>query len=190
MSSGERTGFRDLTYSMWHREANLRPVLGRRAAWELGMVDIDGCEYCVYCKEALALIETQRSTAPPKNASVTAGLAHKAGLPAYSVSVVAEAPNYCTDCGAPLPATYGPIRRFRVRQIEPYNRTELVSPLDGAVGLSPEEYARWLHSIHQACACRAKREAIETEIEAVAPVRDPDDWSDVVVRRPPDWMVA
>jgi len=37
---------------------------------------------------------------------------------------------------------------------------------------------------------RPRRAVIEAELEAVAPRRDPNDWDDVVTRRPPDWKVA
>lgn len=88
MSERERTGERDLTYSGWHRTANMRRYLSARQAWSLGQIDIDWCEYCRYCSTPLALIETQVSDRAPKAAPVTAALARMAGVPAYSLSIV------------------------------------------------------------------------------------------------------
>lgn len=146
MSQGERTGYRDLTYNIWHREKNLRQYLGNRSAWELGMIDLDDVEYCRYCCEAVALIETQRSTAAPKSATVTAGLARRLGIPAFSVSVVAEGPNFCTDCGAPVIGSWSQVEKFRVRQIEPNNQDEM-GPMP------PDVFAKWLHSLRDTCTC-------------------------------------
>lgn len=50
------------------------------------MIDVDGCEYCVFCYTPLALIENQCSEHKPKPAQVTTNLAMKAGLPAYTLS--------------------------------------------------------------------------------------------------------
>ncbi|MGH3847536.1 MAG: hypothetical protein ACRDS0_39895 [Pseudonocardiaceae bacterium] len=88
MSEAERTGARDLTYSGWHRTANMRRYLPARQAWSLGLIDIDWCEYCRHCSAPLALVETQTSDRAPKPAPVTAALARMAGIPAYSVSIV------------------------------------------------------------------------------------------------------
>jgi len=105
MSSQERTGVRDLLYSRWHREGSVRDYLTKREAWSLGYIDIDACEYCRHCKAPLALIETQVSDGQPKGAPVTAELARLAGIPAYSVSVVAgdaeEIARFCVQQIAP-----------------------------------------------------------------------------------------
>jgi len=122
MSSRERTGSRDLRYSKWHREDSVRRYLTAREAWSLGYIDIDDCEYCRHCKAPLALIETQVSDGTPKGAPVTAELARIAGVPAYSVSVVA--------------GDAEEIALFRVQQI---------APVRGSVeSMLPGVYARLL----------------------------------------------
>lgn len=126
MSETERSGSRDLLYNGWHRTASIARYLPRRAAYELGMIDVDCCEYCRYCRQPLALVETQRSAAPPKAAAVTVRLAEMAGIPAFSVSY---SPN---DDGTD-------IVRFRWRELWP-------RPSD-VRDLTPEEYADWLLSL-------------------------------------------
>ena len=108
MSSRERTGVRDLTYSIWHREHSLgRYFQDRRAAFICAMVDIDSLEYCRYCYEPLALIETAqgRRLTRPKDAAATSVLARRASVPAYSAQ-------YTVDDG-------GGIAEIALRQIEP-----------------------------------------------------------------------
>lgn len=82
MSLRERTGYRDLTYSRWHRLlADLDPVDA-----SLHYVDVDAAEFCSVCKEPLALIETARDVGQSwKPTTVLARLAARAGLPAYCV---------------------------------------------------------------------------------------------------------
>lgn len=76
MSAKERTGKRCLAYSRWHREQ------GR----ELAAIDIDFVEYCVYCNEPLALVETTRDVGQGyKATTVTQALAQKAGLEVWLV---------------------------------------------------------------------------------------------------------
>jgi hypothetical protein len=75
MSLEEHTGYRDLTYSAWHR--TLDP--------SLTYIDIDACEYCEECGEPLALIEIARDTGKWKAAWKTWLLAKRANLPAYCV---------------------------------------------------------------------------------------------------------
>ena len=139
MSARERTGQRDLTYSAWHRQENTRRYLGNRRAFELGMIDMDGVEWCRHCRTPLALIETQRSDGPPKSAAVTAELASMAQITAYSVSY--------TDNGEGC----GGIHLFRVRR---------VFPAEAKVrDLTPDEYAEWLWSFRERHACRATEAA-------------------------------
>lgn len=122
MSDKERTGARSLVYSAWHRVESLCRFMSRRWAYELGMIDIDGCEYCRHCYKPLALIETQVSLNDPKNAAVTAKLANMAGIAAYSVSIAIDG---------------GEIEGFKVKRLEP--------PTSSAVEWkSPGEYANFL----------------------------------------------
>ena len=81
MSREERTGYRDLTYSKWHRSLDD----------SLTVIDIDWCEYCATCMAPLALIETARySPGRRKSGVVTRNLAKMAGLPAYTVTFETE----------------------------------------------------------------------------------------------------
>ena len=122
MSDRERTGARSLVYSAWHRVESLCMFMSRRWAYELGMIDIDGCEYCRHCYKPLALIETQVSLNDPKNAAVTAKLANMAGIAAYSVSIAINESE---------------IEGFKVKRLEP--------PTTAAVEWkSPAEYADFL----------------------------------------------
>jgi hypothetical protein len=131
VSSEERTGRRDLTYSGWHREDVIRSYgLTRYQAWLLGLIDIDGCEYCRHCREPLVLIETQVSARAPKPAPVTAVLAKRAGIPAYSVSIELVG-------GEPV--------MFRFRRLEP--------PLDTIKEMEPREFAWWLLSLRTEHEC-------------------------------------
>lgn len=150
MSDKERTGWRDLTYSHWHRAASVKRFLTGADAQKLGMIDIDGCEYCPFCGQPLALIETQRSTAVPKSAAVTAALAKMAGIPAWSVSVIADEPIGCDRCGRPM--KWSDIRAFLVRQIEPYD--------SAVVEMMPEIFAKWLLAMRYQCTCRGRMVAL------------------------------
>jgi hypothetical protein len=125
MSQTESTYTRNLIYSVWHRVENIRRYLGPVRAAQLTQIDIDWCEYCCYCKTPVALIETQVSDRPPKQARVTGNLANMAVVPAYSVSVV------CDDMDQ--------ITRFIVQQIAP--------SLGYVLPMLPQEYALWLLSL-------------------------------------------
>jgi len=60
MSDEERYGERDLTYSNWHRVRSIGRFVGRDMAELLTMIDIDDFEYCKFCGDPLAAIETAR----------------------------------------------------------------------------------------------------------------------------------
>jgi hypothetical protein len=104
--------------------------LDARQAYLLGLIDIDGCEYCRHCCEPLALIETQVSARAPKSATVTARLAKRAGIPAYSVSI---------ELGDGEPVM------FRFRRLEP--------PMDAITEMEPREFAWWLLSLRTEHEC-------------------------------------
>lgn len=131
MTMYERTGFRSLLYSSWHRPPSLSRYLSSRLASRLHVIDIDWCEYCDVCKAPLALIETQESTHDPKSARVTATLARMAGITAYSVSYWPEGE---ADIGG-----------FKVRRLEP--------PNSRVVTLTAAEYAQWLASLRITHTC-------------------------------------
>jgi hypothetical protein len=137
MSDKERTGTRDLTYSTWHRQANLTKYgLALRDAWSLGLIDIDGCEYCRHCREPLALVETQVSDRPPKPAPVMATLARMAGIRAYSVSI--------------LRGDLDTIALFKVQQVAP--------EVGDVQSMLPNVYAFFLLSLRSQHTCSSTRE--------------------------------
>ena len=143
----ERTGNRDLLYSGWHRPRSISRFLGRRIAALVTVIDVDWCEYCNWCYQPIALIETQESGRMPKSANVTQRLAARADLAAFSVSYEPS------DDGAD-------ILMFRVRQIHP-DSAEVVD-------LKPKTYARWLWGLrrtheNEKPLCAAKTAQVEVE---------------------------
>ena len=79
----ERSGKRDLSYSIWHRKTGGR---------HLYSIDIDAVEYCLRCKEPLALIELAVDIGQEhKSTVVMTNLAKKAGVPAYLVFYTKDA---------------------------------------------------------------------------------------------------
>lgn len=77
---------REHLYSSWHRPDSMQRFTSAWLADSMRMIDVDGVEYCRFCNEPLALIETQRSDGPPKPASVMHNLAVAASIPAFSLS--------------------------------------------------------------------------------------------------------
>ena len=132
MSHGERTGFRSLLYSGWHRRDRVSRFLGRAQAARLSMIDIDWCEYCYYCSGPIALIETQESRSRPKSARVTQKLARMAGIRAYSVSYRS------TEDGED-------IELFQVQLIEP--------EVGEVMTMQPNVYAYFLWSLRNVHTC-------------------------------------
>lgn len=128
MSNRERSGIRDLTYSAWHRVANLKQWLGEKLANFVTMVDIDSLEYCKCCYEPLALIETKFIEAVEKSWTATAKLALRAGIPAYLV--IYDKPD-------------GLVTKFWVTG-SGYDHHPM----------TPDEYAWWLVGIHANCNCQ------------------------------------
>lgn len=135
MSHAERTGIRSLIYSGWHRPASIGRYVGKVTAAKLCMIDIDACEYCCYCGNPVALIETQESENSPKPARVMTTLAAMAGIPAYSVSVEVHPEN-------------SSVVMFRVRRLGP-------SVGDVTVML-PKVYAYWLLALRDHHNCTVK----------------------------------
>jgi hypothetical protein len=94
----EKTGRRDLAFSMWHRETC-------PDSW--GMIDADFVGFCRDCNEPLFLVEHANDVGQShKSFDVTKALAAKAGIPAYVVL-------YGTN-------DEGFITSFRFRQVQPY----------------------------------------------------------------------
>lgn len=77
---------REHLYSSWHRPESMRRFTSAWEADSMRMIDVDAVEYCRFCNEPLALIETQRSEGPPKPANVMQNLAVAAHIPAFSLS--------------------------------------------------------------------------------------------------------
>lgn len=144
MSMKERTGFRSLVYSLWHRADSTGRYLGPVAAAKLKNIDIDSCEACPYCSLPVALIETAHTTAEPKNAPITALLAWMAKIPAYSVSYSgAINRSRCDACGGLSES--GEIERFLVRRIHPHD--------PWTSSMTPDEYAQFLLSLRNDHTC-------------------------------------
>ena len=86
MSEEERTGKRDLTYSLWHRTRSTERFLESKQAYALGMVNIDNCEYDRSTSTPLSLIEDARDVDQShKSGTVTGKLAEMAGLPSFTM---------------------------------------------------------------------------------------------------------
>jgi hypothetical protein len=141
MSSAERTGKRSLLYSAWHRSRSIARFIGSRRAWALTYIDIDCCEYCPWCRQPLALIETARGETAPKEARVSTVLGQMAGVPVYSVAYIAGAGAVCDG---------EDIEWFRWRQLWPSRLPEQHG--------TPAEYAAWLYElrIEHASSCDAE----------------------------------
>ena len=150
MSDGERTGFRTLVYSRWHRVSRIRSLIGAVRAAKLTMIDIDSCEACAYCGEPVALIETAHTTKEPKAAPITAFLAARAGILAFSVSYYGDIErSHCDGCGRD--DERGEPTQFLVRQIQ---------PADPWVKLmSPTQYAEFLESLRDGHRCAGEEAA-------------------------------
>ena len=135
MSDEERYGYRDLTYSKWHRPSS--GFLGRSISY----IDLDCCEYCKSCYAPLVLLELAKDVGQlDKAVMVTHHLAKLSNLPAYLVF-------YHTN-----PDIRGGIDQFRIRQIYPEGSfdCEWVWP--------PEVYATWLTAFHDEHRCYQRGE--------------------------------
>lgn len=114
MSEREGSGYRDLTYSHWHRTESTARFIGQSAAYELAMIDIDGAELCRRCGDVLALVETARGThQTEKRYRWTQQLANRLHVPAYCVLY-----DPCGEWDAARNA-FPDVARFRARRIAP-----------------------------------------------------------------------
>ena len=145
MSTNERTGTRDLAYSGFHRAPNLakhldqvfahianhrdRRMAAYRAAYDCTMIDVDGLEYCRYCRSPLALIEVKHRKAADKTTAVLAALARRADVPAFLVEYEQEEGQMS----------------FHVTACEPAGARR---------PLNADEYAAFVLGLHQ-CGCRS-----------------------------------
>ena len=131
----ERYGTRDRAYSAWHRRLSIRRFVGIERAQLLAMIALDASLYVEFDrdeKEPVALIEIARDVGQSyKCATVTARLAHLAGLPCYCVLyTLAEDAN-------PADPSWPDIARFRIRRLWPNPEPEwrVVSPQQWAEAL-------------------------------------------------------
>ena len=120
MSQEERTGWRDLSYSRWHRTESMQRFMPRPVAEKMFMWDADFYEVCAYCGEAVALKEIQRSPGVPKAADKLCRLGMRSHLPVYSISYWPSADDKDIDV-------------FRVQRRYPY--------YEEVHEFTPEEYA-------------------------------------------------
>ena len=132
----EKTGIRDLGYSLWHRKS-----LPRSAT----TTDIDHVEYCPDCFEPLAIFEIAYglNNLDKEHAySIPAikRLAARARLNFYIVLYEGEheGASQCPTCGRPFP-------RSRIVAF----RKKLVYPGENHwVEMSVDDYREWLMSLH------------------------------------------
>jgi hypothetical protein len=134
----ENFPLKDRAYSAWHRRLSTRRFVGIECANRLSMIDLDAALYVEYDdnnREPLALIETARDVGQAhKVATVTAKLARRARLPAYTLL-------YRTaDDANPADSRYPDIDRFRVRRIWPAPEKEWRT-------LTPHQWAQALLQI-------------------------------------------
>lgn len=133
MISHERTGFRDQTYSKWHRY-----IFPGDARETYKMIDIDWMEVCVKCEKTLILIETAQDKGQTmKTSTYIKNLGIQANVPAYTVL-------YKIDKSARLD-----IVSFRVRQLY---------PVEGDLTRrSVDEYMNLIHYYRRNCPfCKSK----------------------------------
>lgn len=138
----ERTFSRDLTYSQWHRTFE-----------GLAFVDIDQVEICKACKEPLCFVELARDVGQnifEKNATVTARIASRLGLRAYTLLHKLD--------------SAGKIVSFRVIELTPKRSDlqEVLKPAQWALHL------RRLHERHERDACIRRPGAAREVVQRAA----------------------
>ncbi len=152
----ERYGWRDSSYSAWHRTASLRRYLGEDLAATLKCCDLDHSiwiEHADGSKEPILLIETAMDVGQDwKAASVLKQLAKRANLPAYCVLYRrAKAQNEADG-------RFADIEGFRIRRVWP-------DPEHGWTECSPQQWAERLLIIRARGAAKLDREMQSGMIE-------------------------
>lgn len=140
MADEEKYGFRDASYSEWHRTGNIKEFVGLEIAQTLKMIDLDCTIYCEYDDRSrlpIALIEVavfQNNWTKP--ATVTQKLAELARIQAWvclyelSNRPLGNKPN-CWDIDA-----------FHIKRLNP-------SPQRKWEKKTPKEYAKFLAGLRQ-----------------------------------------
>ena len=152
MSQKEKTGFRDASYSAWHRIDSIRRFVGIEDAQLLAMIDVDAAlfiEYHDQSREPLVLIETARDVGQEyKTATVMRNLARRAEITAFVVLyTVGDLPN-------PAYPEHKDIAYFRVQRIWP-------EPATAWCLLSPQRWSETLLRIR-------REEAVKLDLDAKA----------------------
>lgn len=133
----ERTGWRDLTYSRWHR------TLGD----DLLYIDLDGIEVCRKCHRILSLAETAYDTGRVKPTTILERLARRhADQPeAYLIHWTAKDVGV-KDC----PQCRG-TGRVIIRELETIRPTLLVPKRNVLGRLSPREWGEIIRNCYSKC---------------------------------------
>lgn len=138
----------DLSYSQWHRD--YLPHLYVRRGHRFDVVDRDWSEFCHYCREPLALIETLRDVGQDitdKNTRQTVRWAEMAGKDAFIAAFQVPRPS---EVQARIDALERevrelenayPITGFRTRQLYP-------RPASDVRQMTPVGWAKAIHDLH------------------------------------------
>jgi len=155
MSKNERLYRRPLEYSWWHREVSGLLLPDKRLGFLLGMIDLDGIEYCPYCYMPLALVETYLDVGQEKPTTVLRNLALKANTPAYLLGYKQTAKH------KQQPQGIEDITEFKLHEVYPKRSAGRI--------MQPQEYAMLLLDIRrdhaQYCPqCRGLLNFIDREV--------------------------
>lgn len=151
MSSWERHGTRDLSFSRWHRQALRQYAASEAEGAACGMIDVDAMEFCGRCKMNLFLVEcAQDVRLVNKRTDQIQQLAKQANLPAYCVLYTRTDEDCPSDRRCRNSECQHGISGFRVRQVAP------------VVGdwswRTPAEFAGFVlefHRYHESVVCRS-----------------------------------
>lgn len=153
----ERFGWRDSSYSAWHRTASLRRYLGEDLAATLKCCDLDHSiwiEHADGTKEPILLIETAMDVGQDqKTTTVLRQLAKRASLPAYCVLYRRSKTANVGDL------RFTDIDSFRIRRVWPDPESEWTD-------LTPQQWAERLLIIRARGAAKLDRETKSGVIEA------------------------
>lgn len=153
----EKLGFRDGTYSAWHRPDSIKRFVSPVIAAQLTLIDVDVVLWieCDKTQYPIALIETARDVGQSQKCSyITRNLAERANLPALVVLYTPE--KFSSN---PADNRFQDIASFRVRRICPNEEDEWKQYL-------PEEYANMLAKMREWAVAHIDKQVLtKTEIE-------------------------